>query len=64
MVKGVVSKMRVSRFLNVKGESVCSLVLADETTEAIAWFDSMVEKYGKDAVMTWNLCHQITTTNE
>eukprot|EP00956_Cyclotella_meneghiniana_P008981 scaffold12308_cov74-Cyclotella_meneghiniana.AAC.19 len=43
--------MRVSRFLNEKGESVCSLILADDTTEAIAWFDGMVEKYGEEAVM-------------
>eukprot|EP00804_Cyclotella_cryptica_P003631 CCRYP_002226-RA/>CCRYP_002226-RA protein AED:0.47 eAED:0.47 QI:0/-1/0/1/-1/1/1/0/198 len=43
--------MRVSRFLNEKGTPMCSLILADSSSEAIGWFEGMVEKYGQEAIM-------------
>jgi hypothetical protein len=43
--------MRVSRFLSEKGTPICSLILADNTPEAVSWFESMVEKYGNEAIM-------------
>ena len=38
--------MRVSRFLNDEGQSMCSLILADSSTESAEWFDGMSKKYG------------------
>lgn len=48
---GGIKVMRVSRFLNEKGAPICSLILTDSSSEAIDWFDGMVEKYGQEAIM-------------
>uniref|UniRef100_A0A7S2KKF8 PH domain-containing protein n=1 Tax=Skeletonema marinoi TaxID=267567 RepID=A0A7S2KKF8_9STRA len=40
--------MRVSRFLNEKGEPMCSLILADSSDESAQWFDGMNERYGQE----------------
>lgn len=40
--------MRVSRFLNEKGEPMCSLILADSSEDSMQWFDGMNERYGQE----------------
>ncbi|KAL7425629.1 hypothetical protein ACHAXM_000096 [Skeletonema potamos] len=40
--------MRVSRFLNEKGEPMCSLILADSSDDSVQWFDGMNERYGQE----------------
>ena len=40
--------MRILRLLNGEGGSVCSLIVADNSSQAEAWYDSMTSKYGSD----------------
>lgn len=40
--------MRVSRFLNEKGEPMCSLILADSSDESAQWFDGISKRYGQE----------------
>ena len=43
--------MRVSRFLNEKGEPMCSLILADSSEDAAKWFDKMAEMNGQEVIL-------------
>lgn len=38
--------MRICRFLNQDGESICSLILSESGQEAVEWFAHMKECYG------------------
>ncbi len=42
---------RVARFINANGIPICSLLLAETTTEGEAWFENMMETYGNEVVM-------------
>ena len=43
--------MRVSRFLNEKGEPMCSLILAHSSEDAVQWFDEMNAMYGQEIIL-------------
>ena len=43
--------MRVSRFLNEKGDPMCSLILADSSEDAVKWFDKMAEMIGQEVIL-------------
>ena len=43
--------MRVSRFLNEKGDPMCSLILADLSEDAVKWFDKMAEMNGQEVIL-------------
>lgn len=43
--------MRVSRFLNEKGDPMCSLILADSSEDAVKWFDKMAEMNGQEVIL-------------
>ena len=43
--------MRVSRFLNEKGEPMCSLILADSSEDADKWFDKMAEMNEQEVIL-------------
>jgi len=45
------TKFRVARFINENGTPICSLILADKSSEAEEWFDGLVEKHGNEVVM-------------
>mmetsp|Transcript_13998 Transcript_13998/g.16112 ORF Transcript_13998/g.16112 Transcript_13998/m.16112 type:complete len:218 (-) Transcript_13998:354-1007(-) len=38
--------MRICRFVNQDDGPMCSLILADSSTEAVAWFTGMIARYG------------------
>ena len=38
--------LRLLRFLNSEGGSICSLILADDSDSAKIWYESMTTKYG------------------
>ena len=38
--------LRLLRFLNGEGGSICSLILADDSSSAKTWYESMAAKYG------------------
>ena len=38
--------MRIIRVLGTEGQSMCSLILADQSDSAIQWFHGLVEEYG------------------
>jgi len=40
--------MRIVRLLNDSGDSLSSLILADDKPEAIEWFEQLISKYGND----------------
>jgi hypothetical protein len=40
--------MRLMRFRNGEGGSICSLILADDSTEAAGWYQSMAAKHGSE----------------
>ena len=40
--------MRILRLLNAEGGSVCSLIVADDSSQAESWYDSLTSKYGSD----------------
>lgn len=40
--------LRIARFLNSQGDSICSLILADASDEAIQWYRQLQETYGSD----------------
>ena len=42
---------RVARFINANGTPICSLLLAESTTEGETWFQSMMDTYGNEVVM-------------
>ena len=48
---GETKVMRVTRFLNEKGEPMCSLILADASDDAAKWFEGMNERYGQEVIM-------------
>lgn len=39
--------MRLIRVLGVEGESMCSLILADQSDAAVEWFRGIGKKYGE-----------------
>mmetsp|Transcript_24480 Transcript_24480/g.52106 ORF Transcript_24480/g.52106 Transcript_24480/m.52106 type:complete len:196 (+) Transcript_24480:142-729(+) len=41
--------MRLVRFLNEEGGSICSLILADDSEPAAEWYEGMAAKYGPEA---------------
>lgn len=43
--------MRVCRFLNEKGNLICSLILAEEGEEGVRWFEGMIDTYGDEVLM-------------
>lgn len=43
--------LRIVRILNAAGESMSSLILADESEEAVAWFGGLIAKYGTEIQM-------------
>jgi hypothetical protein len=43
--------LRIIRLLNVAGDSLSSLILADESEAALAWYKELIAKYGKEIVM-------------
>mmetsp|Transcript_32846 Transcript_32846/g.67070 ORF Transcript_32846/g.67070 Transcript_32846/m.67070 type:complete len:217 (+) Transcript_32846:55-705(+) len=43
--------MRVCRFLNEKGNLICSLILAEEGEEGVKWFEGMIDTYGDEVLM-------------
>lgn len=43
--------MRVSRWLSERGTPICSLILADSSEEAVAWFEGMIERHGHEVIM-------------
>ncbi|KAL7532677.1 hypothetical protein ACHAWF_004207 [Thalassiosira exigua] len=47
----VTAKRRVARFLSENGSPICSLILADSSNEAEAWFDGLVENHGTEVIM-------------
>lgn len=48
---GETKAMRVTRFLNEKGEPMCSLILADSSEDAVTWFEQMNERHGQEVIM-------------
>lgn len=40
--------MRIMRFLNNDDKSICSLILADESVEAVEWYQEILSKYGPE----------------
>ena len=40
--------MRLMRLLNTEGGSVCSLILADDSSKAQSWYKSMASNYGSE----------------
>jgi hypothetical protein len=40
--------LRMVRILNADGESMSSLILADESEEAVTWYEGLIAKYGKE----------------
>jgi hypothetical protein len=40
--------LRMVRILNVAGDSMSSLILADESVEAITWYEGLIAKYGTE----------------
>jgi hypothetical protein len=40
--------MRLVRLLNAEGQSMLSIILADDSDDAISWYQSLIEKYGGD----------------
>jgi hypothetical protein len=40
--------LRIIRILNADGESMSSLILADESEAAVAWYGELIAKYGKE----------------
>jgi hypothetical protein len=40
--------MRVMRFLNGEEKSICSLILADDSTNAATWYQGVISKYGPE----------------
>lgn len=43
-----IKTLRLARLLNTSGDSMCSIILADSSDEAIEWFEGMVSKYGSE----------------
>lgn len=40
--------MRILRLLNAEGGPVCSLIVADDSSQAESWYDSLTSKFGSD----------------
>jgi len=40
--------LRIVRFLIANGETMCSLILADESEEAVKWYEYMIAKFGDE----------------
>jgi hypothetical protein len=40
--------MRLLRFRNGEGGSICSLILADDSSQAASWYQSMAAKHGSE----------------
>jgi hypothetical protein len=40
--------LRIVRILNAAGESMSSLILADESEAAVTWYEGLIAKYGKE----------------
>ena len=40
--------LRIVRLLNADGDSMSSLILADESEKAIEWYEGILAKYGND----------------
>jgi hypothetical protein len=40
--------LRIVRILNADGESMSSLILADESEAAVKWYEGLIAKYGKE----------------
>jgi hypothetical protein len=40
--------LRIVRILNADGESMSSLILADESEAAVTWYEGLIAKYGKE----------------
>jgi hypothetical protein len=40
--------MRIIRVLNATGESICSLILAEQSDDAIKWYHDLITKHGSD----------------
>jgi hypothetical protein len=43
--------LRMVRILNAAGESMSSLILADESEAAVKWYEGLIAKYGKEIQM-------------
>ena len=43
-----IKTIRLARLLNPLGDSMCGVILAEDSKEAIDWLDGMVSKYGSD----------------
>jgi putative heme iron utilization protein len=43
--------LRIVRILNAAGESMSSLILADESEAAVTWYEGLIAKYGKEIQM-------------
>jgi hypothetical protein len=40
--------LRLLRLLNASGDSMCTVILADDSEAAAEWFEGMLSKYGSD----------------
>ena len=40
--------MRIMRFLNETGKSICSLIVSDDSESAAEWYQTMLDKYGSE----------------
>jgi hypothetical protein len=40
--------MQIMRFLNEDGKSICSLILADDSRDAAAWYQGILSEYGSE----------------